>query len=95
MGTGWRANFFQPVRSVVTGDLTHHERVVTDNHLGPNGDIGLGGTSLLIDHRKSQQETVEFLTPAVEAVEGMPRPQLLNLQWITHWNLPPSKTPGS
>src|SRR5579883_86572 len=86
-----RQALFQTLRRAAIFDLPHHERVIANQFLAREGNIGLRSTRLLILQGIAGQKTVEGIAAAVEVVHCMAAVQLFDLE-LVHSVLPRSKT---
>src|ERR1700674_5708202 len=70
----------QALGCIVVFHLTHHQRVVAGHLLICHSNVGLRRPGLLVLPRVADQETVERLAPAIEALHGMTPLELLDAQ---------------
>src|SRR5215472_8190007 len=90
-----RESLFQTFRRFLVGNVTHGKRVVADDGIACNPDIGLCGACLLVLPRVAKQVAVQLFSAAVEVFNVMIRTQLFNVAGLGHRCGPASKNPGS
>ena len=74
----------QPLRPFLAGDLSDRERVVADDRITDETDIGLRRACLLIGPGVAEQITVQFLPAAVETFEIVIGTELFNAAFSAH-----------
>src|ERR1700754_2349407 len=76
-------------------DLAHGKRVISDDGIPDQADIGLRGSRLLIRPGIPQEIPVELLPAAVKIVDLVIGAELFNPSFRAHRFDPGSKNPGS
>ena len=68
----------QPLGRIVVLDLPNHERIVTGDLFIRQGDVSLRGAGLLVLKGVPCEEAVERFPAAIESVDSVAAPQLLD-----------------
>jgi len=85
--------FDNALRRISVTDFPSHNRIVADNRLFAQADIGLRGIHLLGPERMTNEEPIKFRLAAGEILDLMSALQFFYSQWICHGL--GSKTDGS
>ena len=79
-----RQSLGEPFRRFLAGDVADGERVIADDSITHEADIGLSRARLLIRPCKSQEIAVQLLTAAIESFYPVIWPELFNAALCAH-----------